>query len=205
MAKSDFLPRRDSDLDSFEVNFIEKLAVHSAELGLEPAVVSDITRKINDHRVTYSAMVSKKAMSNSARQINLAQKQNTVKELRRVAQMVKSLANYTAAIGDDLQVIGPEKAKADITDLKPVLKSKVNGNEVIIRFNKSGTDGVKIFSRRGGENEFTLLESTTFSPYIDNRMKLDPSKPEQREYYAVFFDNVREVGNRSDVIKAVVS
>ena len=61
MAKSDFLPRRDSDLDSFEVNFIEKLAVHSAELGLEPAVVSDITRKINDHRVTYSAMVSKKS------------------------------------------------------------------------------------------------------------------------------------------------
>ncbi len=205
MAKSDFLPKRDSNLDSFEGNFIEKLTVHSSQLGLESSVVTEITEKINNHRASYSKMISKRAMSKSAREINLAQKKSTVREIRRVAQMVKSLAGYTPAIGNDLQVIGTEITKTDITELKPSLVSKVNGNEVIIKFKKSGTDGIKIFSRRGNETDFKLLEITTISPYIDNRHKLDQSKPEQREYYAVFFDNVREVGIRSDIIKAVVS
>ena len=68
MSKTDFLPKRDSDLDIFEGNFIEKLGTHSTALGLDPAIVSALIEKINSHRLAYASMVSKRAQSRSERQ-----------------------------------------------------------------------------------------------------------------------------------------
>ncbi|MEO8664653.1 MAG: hypothetical protein ABI462_04075, partial [Ignavibacteria bacterium] len=102
------------------------------------------------------------------------------------------------------QIIGPDLPAKDITTLKSVISAKLNGQEVKIRFSKEGTDGVKIFSRRGNETEFQFLAISTQSPYDDNRAKLESSKPEQREYYVVLFDDVNDVGIRSDVIRATV-
>ncbi|MBK8554021.1 MAG: hypothetical protein IPL53_24430 [Ignavibacteria bacterium] len=75
---------------------------------------------------------------------------------------------------------------------------------MVIKFRKEGTDGIKIYSKRGAETDFTFLAVDTASPYNDNRLKLDPGKPEQREYYAYFFEVDSDVGQQSDVLKVVV-
>ncbi|MBK8982512.1 MAG: hypothetical protein IPM38_09390 [Ignavibacteria bacterium] len=62
----------------------------------------------------------------------------------------------------------------------------------------------KIFGRRGNEKDFMFLAVDTSSPYNDTREKLEPGKPEQREYYAFFFEVDSEIGQASDVLKIVV-
>jgi hypothetical protein len=205
MAKTDFIPKRDGDLDGYELNFLNKLAVYSAVLGIDPSEVTKINNAIDSHRTSYAEVLSKRAQSRSANEDNVLKKRMAVTELRRAAKLVKSLSNYSKAIGDDLQIIGPNKLLIMTDQLKPELSAKVNGQEVMIRFRKENTDGLKIYSRRGNEPEFTFLVLTTQSPYVDKRPKLENSKPEQREYYAVFFEDIRDIGIQSDVIKVTLA
>jgi hypothetical protein len=205
MPKTDFVPKRDGDLDAYELNFLNKLTFHSSTLGIDPAEVANINSKVNSHRMSFANVISKRAESKSANEDNVFKKRNAVNDFRRAAKLVKSLSNYTNAIGDDLQIIGPDKPLKSTDDLKPSLAAKVNGQEVLIRFVKEYTDGIRIFTRRGDETEFTFLVLTTQSPYVDKRPKLISSKPEQREYYAVFFEDIHDVGNQSDVIKVTIS
>jgi hypothetical protein len=80
--------------------------------------------------------------------------------------------------------------------LKPTLK--------VIAFDKGALEGVRIYSKRGSETEFTYLATDTHSPYNDNRVKLDSGKPEERQYYAFYFSNDYEVGQASDIVTAVM-
>lgn len=205
MPKTDFIPKRDGDLDAYELNFLNKLTFHSSTLGIDPAEVAAINSKVNSHRMSFANVISKRAESKSANEDNVTKKRNAVNELRRAAKLVKSLSNYNSAIGDDLQVIGPDKPPRIFNALKPTLAAKVNGQEVLIRFRKDDTDGIKIFSKRGDETEFTFLVLTTQSPYVDKRPKLISNKPEQREYYAGFFEDIHDIGIQSDVIKVTIS
>lgn len=204
MPKSDFIPKRDGDLDAYELNFLNKLTFHSGTLGMDPAEITRISSKVNSHRMSFANVISKRAESKSANEDNVFKKRDAVIELRRAAQLVKANANYTNAIGDDLQVIGPDKPAKFSDDLKPSLSMRINGQEVLIRFKKEDTDGLRIFSRRGEETNFEFLVLTTQSPYVDKRPKLTSSKPEQREYYAVFFEDIHDVGLQSDVFKVII-
>ncbi len=204
MSKTDFIPTRDGDLDGYELNFLNKLTAHAATLSLDPADVSRITAVISNHRLSYANVLSKRAESRSANEDNVLKKRNAINELRRGARVVKSNANYTKAVGDDLQIIGPDKAPRILTELKPELRTRVHGQEVLIKFKKDDTDGIRIYTRRGSESEFSFLVHTSQSQYVDQRPKLESNKPEQREYYAVFFEETHEVGKRSDVRKITI-
>ena len=204
MSLKDFIPGRDGDLDAYEQNFANKMALHADTLAMDPAEVAKIRSNINNHRMAYANVISKRAESKSATEDNQGKKVLAVNELRRAAQMIKSLSNYNASIGDDLQIIGPKKPVKDITGLKPVLSTKLNGLEVKVKYTKEEMHGVKLYSRRSTESEFVFLGISILSPYVDSRPKIDSSKPEQREYYAVLFDDVNEVGKRSDIVRATV-
>ncbi|HMS66166.1 MAG TPA: hypothetical protein PKD83_13050 [Ignavibacteria bacterium] len=52
--------------------------------------------------------------------------------------------------------------------------------------------------------EFKFIAKDTSSPYVDSREKPDHAKPEQREYYAQYFEDDIEVGIQSDILKAIV-
>ena len=203
MAKSDFIPKRDGDLDAYEENFVNKLTTHSEALGLDQTVVIELTGGINEHRQAFTKMISKKAESKSATENNLAKKSKALYDLRRGAKIIKSLKNYTPAIGDDLQIIGSLRPVTDFTRVKPVLSHKVNAQIAYIKFKKDGTNGIRLFSKRGNETEFTMLDHSSISPYADNRPKLS-NQPETREYYAVFIIDMNEVGLVSDSIKVTI-
>jgi hypothetical protein len=202
--KTDFIPVGNGDLDSFEENLISKITIHAPALGLNPDEVTESINIISGHRTAFAKMNSKRRESKSATEDNYNSLTRAVNEIRRLAKQIKSSKTYTTGIGDDLGIIGSDIAGKDSVILKPSLKAHMNGQEVVIKFRKEGTDGIKLYSKRGSETEFTFLAVDTASPYNDTREKLDPSKPEQREYYAYFFDTDSDIGQQSDVLKVIV-
>lgn len=204
MAKGDFIPKRDGDLDMYEENFLNKLSIHAPVLGLDPALVAELQTGISNHRLAFSSMISKRAESKAASEENYNKKRSAIFDLRRGAKIIKSLATYNSAIGDDLQIIGADVPQIEPGLLKPVLIAKVNAQNIYIRYKKADTDGIKLFSKRGSESEFTLLGYSTQSPYVDNRPKLTANLPEMREYYAIFMIDMNEIGKVSDSIRVTI-
>jgi len=202
--KNDFIPIGNGDIDSFEENLIRKLTIHAPALGLNPDEVTESINIINEHRTAFANMNSKKNESKSATEDNYNSLSKAVNEVRRLAKQIKSSKTYTTGIGDDLGIIGPDIASKETVVMKPSLKANINGHEVVIKFRKDGTDGIKLYSKRGAETEFTFLAVDTASPYNDTREKLEASKPEQREYYAYYFVSDSDVGQQSDVLKVIV-
>ncbi len=202
--KNDFIPKREGDLDAHEENFKTKLAVHAADLEIDPAEVTEVVSTIDLHRNSYSSMNFKRADSKFASEENRIKKVRAINEIRRVAKKIKASKKYTTAIGEDLQIIGPELPVVKSSDKKPVLGCTLNGQEAILKFRRLGTDGINIYSRRAAETEFTFLAISTHSKFPDTRPKLDMTKPEQREYYAYFVESDAEIGQRSNVLKVIV-
>lgn len=202
--KSDFIPKRDGDLNAFEDNFLGKLNNYASVLELDSAEIDSARAIIEAHRASFSNLNSKKAESKSATEVNNIKKDEALSEIRRLASKIKSCRGYTSAIGDDLGIIGADIPFVARTNLKPELKTKIQGSNVILSFIKDGTDGIKIYSRRSNETEFSFLAIDTSSPYNDTRDKIEPSKPESREYYANYFEDDRDIGQRSDIVKATI-
>ena len=202
--KNDFIPIGNGDIDSFEENLIRKLTIHAPVLGLNPDEVTESINIINEHRAAFANMNSKKNESKSATEDNYNSLSKAVNEVRRLAKQIKSSKTYTTGIGDDLGIIGPDIASKETVVMKPSLKANINGHEVVIKFRKDGTDGIKLYSKRGAETDFTFLAVDTASPYNDTREKLEASKPEQREYYAYYFVSDSDIGQQSDVLKVIV-
>ena len=202
--KSNFIPRRDGDLYTLEGNFSRKIVIHGPALGLDADEIAESVAILERHMNAYSGMNSKKAESKSATELNLQESRNAKNELRRIAKKIKACKKYTPAIGDDLSIIGPDVPEQALATMKPSLSAVYNGNELVIKFRKNGTSGVNIYSRRGSETDYAFLGFDASSPYIDARVKLDTSRPEAREYYAMFIDGDKEIGQPSNTLKVIV-
>lgn len=201
--KTDFLPHRDGDLDSFEGNFSGKLDMYAAILDISPDELAATKGLIEEHRQAFSKMISKKADAMSATEENRLKRGIAVNELRRIAKKIKTSKQYTDAIGDALRIIGPNAAASVPDNMKPILSARFNGQDIVIRFKKSRTDGIRLFARTD-EAEFREIAVVTANRYIDIRPKANPSKPEMREYYGVYVSDYVDIGHRSDIVKVVV-
>ena len=71
---------------------------------------------------------------------------------------------------------------------------------VELDFDKSISDGANIYAKRDGDADFVFLARDTASPYIDNRPLLVATKPELREYKAVYVLSDAEIGLFSDEV-----
>jgi len=132
-------------------------------------------------------------------------RKKSVSEIRRLSLLVKGSANFNTAYGDDLGIITPLNKFESSPDLKPKLKVKVNGERVEIKFTKHGADGIKVYSKIGGETKFKFLAHAVHHTYTDKRGKSDNSKPEAREYYGIYFKEDKEIGKESDVVRVVIA
>jgi hypothetical protein len=104
----------------------------------------------------------------------------------------------------DLGIIGPDVAPPDFSTVKPRLNGVVAAGATTIKFDKGDMEGVRIYCKRAAETHFTFLASDTHSPYYDNRPKLAETGPEERQYYAFYFQNDYEIGQQSDIITVVI-
>jgi hypothetical protein len=149
-------------------------------------------------------MISLRAQSEAATEEFKISRDNTVKLLRRISNQIKSSKNYKPDIGADFGIINRYSPTKDFSEHKPELKIKLNGSQVIIKYVANSADGIILYSKRGDEKYFTELASVFKRTYTDKRPNQLPSKPEVREYRAVYFVKYKVCGLESDVIKVVV-
>ena len=88
----------------------------------------------------------------------------------------------------------------NLCSLRFLLFKSGSGGVVELDFDKSISDGVNIYAKRDGGADFVFLARDTASPYIDNRPLLVATKPELREYKAVYVQSDAEIGLFSDEV-----
>ena len=205
MPKTDYIPLRNGDLDSFEENYADKYTAIATTLGIDVAEQANTLNTINEHRTSYTTMISKIAEKKAAVEDNTSKKKTAVTEIRRASKNLKTRPGYTEAMGDELGINGPEAPDIDTVNIKPILKGSTVGETAVVDFELKGTDGLQLRSRRGSETEFTFLGTDTHPPYDDTRPKLDPALPEKREYIGYYILDDEIIGQPSDVLTITVA
>lgn len=194
--KRDYIPQRRSKIDSWEQNFIEQLTSYATRLGIDASQLSAIAGKVSVHREAYREAVEIKATAKGKVKRMQDEQLKTVRAIRKMVRLVKASPNYTESMGKSMGIIGPENE----TQLgRPVLKVVVDARVPVISFRKGSSKGMFIYSKRGNEQEFSLLAFVTRSPFTDRRPNLDPERPEERHYAAFFMLNDQPTGDMSAV------
>jgi len=126
---------------------------------------------------------------------------------RALAQRIKGLHTYTAAIGQALGIEGPAAAApaAIAGTAQPVARGRalVSGGAEISS-TKGEAEAVDIYAKRDGDAAPVHLARVMHLPYVDARPLLVAGKPETREYYTVFVRHDQQYGQPSATIKVVV-
>lgn len=188
MSKADYIPHTDNDLLVWHGRFKTNLAGLQSQLGLsaEDVAVIDADNSDLNAKIT-AATAEKNASSNTAEN-----------HVRAITRRIKAHPAYNDAIGNLLGIIGAENA-VDLSNTKPSLNgSDQTGGVVILKYLKSKSDGVNIYSQRENDPDFVFLARNTTPPFTDNRPLLAAGKPELRRYTAVYVLNDQEIGHFSD-------
>ena len=126
-----------------------------------------------------------------------------MQRLRTFAADVKNKANYTPAIGTDLDIRVARISKNPAPP-KLILVSALAGH-VTFKWSKQGWSGVKIQSRKAGDTEWTDVGVSLFSPWVDKRPLAVPHTPEVREYRVCHLDGDTPLDNWSPVLVVTVT
>lgn len=119
------------------------------------------------------------------------------KRFRNLVKQIKSNPNYTLAIGKDLGITGV-KPSAELT--APVLKLTMKGGKPTITCKRGNSHGIRIYSKRTGEADFTFLDVSTRGPFVDERSNLQANVVETRQYYAYYILKDVQVGAHSNIV-----
>ena len=76
---------------------------------------------------------------------------------------------------------------------------KERNRGMILNFGDQHTHTIRIYGKRGSEENFSILSEIKESYYIDERRNLFEA-PEIREYKAVYIEEGKEIGQISDVV-----
>lgn len=202
MAKQDYLPDQDAQLLLWHDNFKAQVAALKTTFSLtDPEVAAIATDNTTAHTKVDAKVLAKNAAKTATGDCAVSLR-GVKSAARALARRLKEHPAYTPAMGQQLGIIGPEDT-TDLSTSKPTLAVDDQQNGlIIIGFNKSISEGVNIYSRRGSETPFTFLARDTFSPYVDNRAPLSGTT-ERREYQAVYVVNDDEIVLRSDTAAGV--
>jgi len=206
MSSKDYLPQSNDQFDTWEENFATKLPLYNAQVSVTAAEVAAITAAITTHRTAFAAQVSAEASYHAAVQDNKAKKKAEVSNpgaLRSLVKKIKSSANYTLQIGQDLGIESID-VPLNLDELKPFLKLFKNADGSIrITWKKGSVAAINIYSKRGDETTFTLLATVMLTSFKDARPNLNGA-PEKREYFGRLVYKDVEVGQQSDVASITV-
>jgi hypothetical protein len=218
MSKNTYLPNTDSDRVLWLNNFAAKFTPLAVTLGF---VAADATAVTNDATMFAYLMGQVETFTTAKEQ--RVQYKNLIKDgplgkpggtlpagpavaapptivapgiFPRIAQMVQRIKNhptYTEAIGADLGIIGAEQVLDDST-MKPELKLKIKGGQVVVHWVKGKADAVRIESNKGSGWQFLAVDSVPH--YQDNT----PITTGTWQYRAMYIIADELVGQMSDVV-----
>ena len=118
---------------------------------------------------------------------------------------VKSSANYTPAVGDQLRINPPVPAPVDPSAAQPVLTAAAAAMfQAQVRWTRQGFGALELQSQRDGEADWTSLGARTTGEHVDARPPAVAGKPEVRRYRAIFLLDDAPVGLWSAVVSVTV-
>jgi hypothetical protein len=200
LPKTDYVPRTDDALLIWHDQFKTTVTANITTFGLLAGDATQVNTDNVDIHAKITAATSTAAIAKQATADKNTSRATLEKHARALANRIKAHPAYTAAYGELLGIVGPEDT-TNLATSKPTLAgTPLIGGVVQLAFDKSVSEGVNIYARRGTEADFTFLARDTVSPYVDNRPLLAPGKPELREYKAVYVVSDAEIGLFSDEV-----
>lgn len=198
MAKSDYIPHPDNDLLIWHDRFRSNLQLKHAEMGLTQEDMLMIDADNHDLHSKITAASTAAAAARHATSEKNASRDTAEEHVRAITRRIKAHPAYTEAMGNLLGIIGAENS-LDLATSKPVLSGKdQSGGVVMLKYVKSKSDGVNIYSQRENDADFVFLARVSSLLYTDNRPLLVQGKPELRRYTTVYVLNDEELGLFSD-------
>ena len=107
------------------------------------------------------------------------------KRARDLVRRIKGHPAYTTNIGEDLLIEGAVESASVATGPTGTITA-ISGYQARIDFKKRGTQGVSVETKRGDETEWTFLDKSLVSPFVDTRAPLAAGTPEIRSYRLKF-------------------
>jgi hypothetical protein len=203
MAKSDYLPKKDTEFLKFLKHLKDTLPGQKVALNVSDEDIATVTADTTLFESKLTAFTNADAIYSQTSTDKTAIRSAIETRLRSIVRRLKSATGYTDAFGQLLKIIGAEDS-TDLTTAKPDLTVTAQGHGVELSFTKGKSDGVAIYSRRDNDGEFAFLARDTVAPYVDNRPLLVVAKPEVRRYKAVYVSGDEEIGNFSDEVVVTV-
>lgn len=199
----DFIPKSDSGklmwLKNFLLRMRETLATTRPSMPEEEIV--QLEEEIKEYIESLEDVERKRYAAQAATSRKNELEGKTIKRVRNIAQIIKVSSGYDSAIIAQMGIIC-KGYRVDEKELKPSIKAKVKGSEVIIQFNKNHHFNVAFYCRFPGE-EFSHIGNGLTSPFIDNRPLIDPLQPERREYMAMYTNFKENLGIPSSIVSVV--
>ena len=232
MALKPYLPTTELGKDNWLTNFDSKLEGYASKLKLDKPTTDSVhnDKLANSYGIAlttasqnfeFKCVTYKNASmtSNSTGAILdfpvfvspvaplLAVEPGIFKRIAALVRTIKAHPNYTKDIGDDLGIIGSEPiTESTLADeVKNVLKAKVRGKYINVKYLKGSLTGIILECKRGTELVFTLVDKITEVNYVDRRPNLIPGQPETRVYRAWCVIKGEKVGVVSDTISITVN
>ena len=202
MALTDYLPKRDPELDEWADNYGAKLPEVAATVDVSDDEVTGTTSRIAAFKGDLNKVNNKKAELGAAVDTKNQSKKALIDYVRPQNVRIKKHSGYNDDTGKLLKIIGPDD-DFDHDAYVPTLTAEVFPGSVKLEFGKASTDGVDIDARLEGEATWTFLARDTQSPYMDNRPLAVPNQPETREYRCRAVIGDEPIGKMSEIASAV--
>lgn len=231
MSESHFLPKDEAGQQNWMNNFSAKLPNYATTLGITAATVTQTT---NDAKNLSSLLqtvenfkqygIGLTAYKNilkygnpegqaigtlaaaPAAPVFTALQGDVLGRVSKLVAIIKTSANYTEAIGQDLGIIASSGnvSRAAENLLKPLLKVELIGGSPNIIWKKGQTDGIKIMADHGTGN-FTFLAMDTRPDFLDKTPLPPMGQAQLWRYMARYFKNDEEIGDWSDLVQVTVT
>jgi hypothetical protein len=205
MAKKNYLPRQDAELDNWLANFSAQLTALGPALGIPAAEITTLNTKITTCRNDINNVVAKKAELRSV----IGNKELKKSDLKlTLLPMVQRIKNMPAYKDDDqgkrLGIVGSEQT-IDLSSLKPVLKVVKDGGKPRIEWTKGQADALNIYVDRRDGKGLTFLATDTQPDYIDTYPIPPDRESAEWDYVGIYMADDNEVGQPSEKVSVFVN
>ncbi len=124
-----------------------------------------------------------------------------VPRLIALVSRLKTARQYSEAIGQDLQIIGPEQ-RVDPDDWKPILDTRTVAGQPVLKWPKGDADAIEIWADRSDGQGFRLTTITSSVDYTDTSAR--PATGAVWKYKAIYRLRDAQVGEWSGEVSVAV-
>lgn len=199
----DILPKVKGMLYIWLTSFKNSMPSFATTLGIPATEIAATLAMIDAKQAAEDNAVSLRDKAKAATEKAHVQSKVTEANVRAMIRRIKNTPGYTKDMGKAMGIIASAQTLTKAQE-KPVLRPRVTGGYLEVRFSKFGHDAMNIYSMRSDDTEYTLLGTIMMSPYRDQRPNLIPGKPEMRMYKAFFVDKDVQQGEESAMESIIV-